>query len=218
MLTNGKQIAAARQLLEWSQADLAEKAGVSKPSIIRMEKDLFSVKDDSRRSVQEAFSSTDIEFVEGGVRQVNKVVEIYEGDDCYIRLMDDAFIELSPTKGEILFSASDERRSPDVVINKFNAMRVSGIKMRSLIKDQDTYIMGELDEYRWMSNDLFVDGDVKVIFGDKVAYLMSWRGIPRVVTIKDKNIAEENKRFFEYIWNDSKRPTHTISDVRYENG
>lgn len=218
MLTDGKQIAAARQLLGWSQADLAEKAGVSKPSIIRMEKDLYSVKDDSRRSVEIAFTQDDVEFIDGGVRQINKVVNIYEGDDCYIRLMDDAFIELADSKGEILFSASDERRSPEIIINKFNAMRALGITMRSLIKSGDTYVMGELDEYRWMDDDLFVDGDVKVIFNDKVAYLMSWRGIPRVVIIQDKNIAEENKRFFDYVWSKSKKPQYTTSEVRYQNG
>ncbi len=218
MLTDGKQIAAARQLLGWSQADLADKAGVSKPSIIRMEKDLYSVKDDSRRSVEIAFTQDDVEFIDGGVRQINKVVNVYEGDDCYIRLMDDAFIELADTKGEILFSSSDERRSPEIIIKKFNTMRALGITMRSLIKSGDTYVMGELDEYRWMDDDLFVDGDVKVIFSDKVAYLMSWRGIPRVVIIQDKNIAEENKRFFEYVWSKSKKPQHTTSEVRYQNG
>ena len=218
MLTDGKQIAAARQLLGWSQADLADKAGVSKPSIIRMEKDLYSVKDDMRRSVEIVFSQDDVEFIDGGVRQINKVVNVYEGDDCYIRLMDDAFIELADTNGEILFSASDERRSPEIIINKFNAMRALGITMRSLIKSGDTYVMGELDEYRWMDDDLFVDGDVKVIFSDKVAYLMSWRGIPRVVIIQDKNIAKENKRFFEYVWNKSNKPQHTTSEVRYQNG
>lgn len=218
MLTEGRQIAAARQLLGWSQADLAEASGASKPSIVRLEKDLYSVRDDIRQSVKEILEKDDIEFIEGGARQIPKFIDIYEGDDCYIRLMDDAYIDLSKNKGEILFSASDERRSPQIVIDKFNAMRKAGIKMRSLIKDQDTHIMGQLEEYRWMDARLFVDGDVKAIFLDKVAYLMSWKGIPRVVVIRDKTIAEENKRIFNFVWSVSKKPTHTTATERYIDG
>ncbi len=216
MLTDGKQIAAARQLLGWSQADLAERAGVSKPSVIRIEKDLMGVKDEIRKALVKSMNAENIEFIQGGARQINKVIDIYEGEDCYVRLMDDAYIELAETKGEILFSASDERRSPKIIIDKFNAMRAAGITMRSLIKDGDTHIMGPLAEYRWMNDALFVDGDVKAIFSDKTAYLMSWRGVPRVVIIKDQNIAEENKRIFEFIWSISKTPTHSTAEEKYK--
>lgn len=215
MLTDGKQIAAARQLLGWSQADLAERAGVSKPSIIRIEKELRTVKDDIRSSITQAFSENNIEFIEGGARINQKIIEIYEGETCYVRLMDDAYLDLVSSKGEILFSGADETRSPQLIINKFNVMREEGIKMRSLIKDGDTFLMGNLDEYRWMDDDLFVASDVKAIFGNKTAYLMTWGNTPRVVIVKDKNIAEENRRLFEYVWKTSSKPPKSTAAVRY---
>lgn len=215
MLNDGKQIAAARQLLDWSQTDLAEKSGVSKPSIIRMEKDLHSVKDELRMRVLDTFAKDNIEFIEGGTRINQKIVQIIEGDDCYVRLMDQAYLELANNKGEILFSGSDETRSPNVIIQKFNFMRAASIKMRSLICHGDAFVMGHLNEYRWMDVNLFSTGDVKVIFGNKVAYLMSWHKIPRVILIEDKNIADENKRLFEYIWSISPEPPHTIAKTRY---
>ncbi len=95
-------------------------------------------------------------------------------------------------------------------------MRRSGIPMRLLVKDHDTYLMGRLDEYRWLDDRLFVDGDVKVIFGNTVAYLMTWHETPRVVLINDKTIAEENYRIFNFLWDVSRKPTHTTADRFYE--
>ena len=203
MHTDGKQIAAARQLFGWSQADLADRAGVSKPSIIRMEKDLNSVKYDVQSHVQRAMELSKIEFIDSGIRINEKIVSIIEGNDCYLKLLDEAFIALAPTKGEFLKSGANERRSSKAVINKLNEMRDAGITFRSLLKNKDTYMNGPHEEYRWMDDDLYVDSDVKVIFSNKVAYLMSWLSTYRIIVIEDEKIAEENKRTFNYIWKNS---------------
>lgn len=86
--------------------------------------------------------------------------------------------------------------------------------MRSLIKENDTYIMGDISDYRWMNNTLFLDSDVKVIFDQYVVYFMSWKEIKKAIIINDKNIADENRRTFEYIWESSKTPTNTSSQER----
>ena len=150
MLTDGKQIAAARQLLGWSQADLAEKAGVSKPSIIRMEKDLYSVKDDMRRSVEMAFIQDDVEFIDSGTRINKKIVTIIEGDDCYLKLLDDVEKALIGTDKYMFLSGADETRSSNEVTQRTREMLKKGILMRFLIRENDTHIMGNIQQYRWM--------------------------------------------------------------------
>ena len=79
MLSNGRQIAAARQLLDWSQDDLAKKSGVSKPTIIRMEKDLYSVKDDLRNKVIAAVNDNGLEFTPLGVQATTNKITKFEG-------------------------------------------------------------------------------------------------------------------------------------------
>lgn len=212
MLTSGKQIAAARQLLGWSQADLADRSGVSKPSIIRIEKDLMSVKYDVRQSIEKPFLDNNLEFIEGGARLSKKIVHIIEGDDCYQRILDDAFRDLSKTDGEFLKSGANEKRSNTVVIDKLNFMRESGIKFRSLLKKGDTFMRGPIEEYRWLDDSLYVESDVKFIYSNKVGYLMSWFETYRVILIEDEKIAEENKRIFNYIWNLSEKP-HQKSEI-----
>ncbi len=211
-----EQIRAARALLKWGQNDLASASGVSVPAIANIETERQKPNDQTQRKLLEAFQAEGIEFIEGGVRRVQKLVKIYEGEDCYLRLLDDAFITLVKDKEEILFSAADDRRSPPEVIEKLRAMRRSGIKMRSLIKDKDTYLTGHASEYRWMDERVFAEGDVKVIFGNTVAYLMTWLSEPRIVAIQDGHIANENRRAFNFLWDISSKPTHSTSPIRYE--
>lgn len=215
MLTDGKQIAAARQLLGWSQADLAEKAGVSKPSIIRMEKDLYSVKDDSRKSVEQAFDNHNVEFIDGGTRINQKIVTIIEGDDCYLKLLNDVEKELKGTDQYMFLSGADETRSSNEVTQKTKEMLKKGILMRFLIRENDTHIMGNIQQYRWMEEQLFIDSDVKVIYANKTAYLVYRANKPQIIIIDDINIAEENKRMFLFIWKMSKIPSHTTATEFY---
>jgi transcriptional regulator with XRE-family HTH domain len=218
MHLTSEQIRAARAILKWGQSDLAAAAGVSVPTVARIETDQVKPDDQTVAKLGAAFHAKGIAFIEGGVRRTQNLVKIYEGSDCYLKLLDDAFLTLIKDQGEILFSAADDSRSPPVVIEKFRAMRRSGIRMRSLVKDKDTYLMGDVSEYRWMDDRLFVDGDVKVVFGDVVAYLMTWLDEPRVVIIQDKHIADESRRVFEFLWEISRKPTHSTAEEKLDQG
>jgi predicted transcriptional regulator len=64
MPTNS-QFRAARSLLDWKQSDLAKAAGVSEPSIKRLERDVLSVSQDLVQRTQAALESAGIEFIQG---------------------------------------------------------------------------------------------------------------------------------------------------------
>lgn len=216
MLILPDQIRAARALLKWGQDELSKRSGVSVPAIANIENEKQQPTVGTQQKMYDVLVDAGIEFIDGGVRRAQNLISIYEGNDCYLRLLDDAFLTLSKTKGEFLLSGADERRSSDDVTEKTRAMRRSGITMRFLVKNGDTHLMGALDEYRWMDEGLFAGGDVKVIYDANVAYLMTWRGTPRVVIIKDANIAEENRRLFNWVWDNARTPTHSTSPVLYE--
>jgi len=151
--------------------------------------------------------AANLEFVNGGARINKKIVHIIEGDDCYQKVLDDAYSILSKTKGEFLKSSANEKRSSDAVISKLNLMRESGIEFRSLLKNGDNFMRGPAEEYRWLDDDLYVESDVKIIYANKVGYLMSWLNTYRIVLIEDEKIAEENKRIFNFIWKQSTKPS-----------
>jgi transcriptional regulator with XRE-family HTH domain len=60
-----EQIRAARGLLGWSQTNLAEAAGLSLPTIKRMERESDGpvVSDDARTAVQGALQKAGVEFI-----------------------------------------------------------------------------------------------------------------------------------------------------------
>ncbi|MCB9980703.1 MAG: helix-turn-helix transcriptional regulator [Rhodospirillales bacterium] len=208
-MINAKQIRAARAILGWSQQDLADAIGMSKPTIVEAEKDGHQPRLETTGLIQAAFEDKGLDFIVGGVKERVDIVEILDGDDCGIRLLNAAHQALRTTGGDILFYGASERRSTDEIIRKSMEIRQSGIKTRFLIENNDTHILGPLEEYRWMPDKLWLDSDAKTIFGDIVAYAVTWQNKPKIICFKDKRISEIEKKIFDFVWDISAKPTHT---------
>lgn len=212
------QIRAARNFLNLDQKIVAQAVGVSGMNISDIENEKGSPRASTLKSIQTFFEARGIKFTErGGIEPAQNYVTIYEGHNSYIDFLNNAQEQLARSNGEILFSGADERRSSGAIIEKLGEMRTQNVTMRSLIRHGDTHIMGLLPEYRWMPESLFVEGDVKIIYADRVAYLISWEeAMTRVIEIRDKIIAEEARRHFEFVWTQSEGPDHSTSTVLYE--
>jgi transcriptional regulator with XRE-family HTH domain len=60
-----EQLRAARGLLGWSQSRLAAQAGLSLPTVKRVDADLgFRVSDEARNKLQRALESAGVEFID----------------------------------------------------------------------------------------------------------------------------------------------------------
>lgn len=64
MIVSVAQIRAARGLIGWSQVALAKAAGVSEPTIKRIEGGKASVSDDTRSAIRAALEAAGVIFVE----------------------------------------------------------------------------------------------------------------------------------------------------------
>src|ERR1700757_5047469 len=73
------QIRGARGILNWSQADLAERTGISATSIGSIENGVSTPRANTLTLIQKAFESAGIEFIDGGVRLRRSDVRVYEG-------------------------------------------------------------------------------------------------------------------------------------------
>lgn len=215
-MTSIEQIRAARALLGWSQKDLAERAGLSQTGIARIENGSSRPTTQTLDLIGAAFRAAYIEFIPDGVRRMSDIVSIREGADCYLAVLDEAFGELAYKNGEMLFWAADERRSGNAVIEKTRALRRAGVKIEFLIRDRDTFLMGRPEEYRWLDEALFADGDVKMIFSNRVCHLVSWRENLKTITLRDDHMADEERRLFDYFWNHAKRPQKSTASVSYD--
>jgi predicted transcriptional regulator len=65
-LTSVRQIKAARALLGWSQGDLAERSGISEPTIARLEslEGQLGGRRDTANKIRKAIESAGIEFID----------------------------------------------------------------------------------------------------------------------------------------------------------
>jgi len=169
--------------------------------------------------IQLALENEGIEFLRhNGVHKRDDLIIKYEDSDyhkCFYKFFTDVYNTVKNTNSEILLSGADERRADNEAIKLYRKTVKSGIKTRWLIENGNTNVIGDLNNYRWMPDQIFVNSGVKVIYEDYTAYVMGWRKTAKVIVIKDKNIADEARNHFNYVWKNSTPVTHSTSKIRY---
>lgn len=211
-----RQIRAARALIEIKQEDLAKAAGVSLTTIQRLEAgEEGNAK--TQAKIKRALQSLGVSFTEKGVTWDEFPVLFTYGDThekAYLQLLSDAHEHLKTLKNpELLIMYADDRVSPPSVNDKYRAMRKDGIKMRQLIKEGNEYIIGPLDEYRYIPAKFFANR-VTLIYGDRIANETAdvHRGIIRVDSLN----AEIQRSTFNMLWEMLEKPKRSIADDRFE--
>src|ERR1700690_3026372 len=105
MTPTGKQIKAARILADWDRSELAQKSGVSIMTLQFAENDERIPKPKTMDKIVSAFSDAGIEFLDNeGVRRRNDILRVLEGRASYLEVLEDVFLTLQETGGEVLFS------------------------------------------------------------------------------------------------------------------
>jgi predicted transcriptional regulator len=116
MLITGRQIAAARSLLNISQDDLAKKAGVGRVTIARFENGDSEPRDNIIEALKTTIENMGIEFIHGGAIPRRSSIKQIFGSDCFVKLLEMICYKLN--KGEeVLFICSYENLSPPDVVN-----------------------------------------------------------------------------------------------------
>lgn len=211
-MITGRQIRAARALLDWTAVDLAEKSGLTRETVSRIEAEVVKGKEDSVDRIRNVFDANGVEFLDqSGVRQKSDRVREIEGSDCYARLLDEIFYLLDKDE-EFLVAWADETLSPDAVHGAYQRIVNKGILYRKLIRQGNRHICGPLDWYHYVDPNYYQNATA-VFFRDKSAYLTEdWK---KVVILKDRSLAEANKNFFNMIWNSTIAPGESTSNVKY---
>ncbi len=209
-----EQIRAARALLGWSQKELASRCnGVSEPTVKLIENGRVNSSPETLGAIQNTFEMAGLEFMEGGVRFIPDVIQTFEGKDCYLRLLDDVFYTLKGADNkELLISCADDSVSPPAVNNKYREMRAAGIRMRQIVEEGNDYLMGPLEEYRYMPKDYFVNR-VTLVYGPRFATVL--QNETKVTVFKDPALAHVQRNLFNFIWSVTKQPKASNANERF---
>lgn len=211
-----EKLRAARALLNWTQDEVAGAADVSVASIRKIEAGENSPTGRTQAKILKALEKHGISFSAKGVEKDEFPVYFIEGEsheDAYLKLLADAFEHLKGAEDpELLIMYADDSVSPPSVNAAYREMRAAGIRMRQLVAEGNTYIIGPLQEYRYIPKEYFINR-VTLVYGDCTANETGdvMRGMVRV----DPLNAEIQRNTFNILWKVLEQPKETKANERF---
>jgi len=130
-------------------------------------------------------------------------MEILEGKECLKTLMKDI---LKTGKSFIAWGATNRVNDylPDFFIEKYlNERKRKKIRARQLFTELYGVLDSPLSDNRKLAKE-FASPTTTVVYGNKVVIIF-WFEIPRVVLIKNKELAKSYSKHFELMWDASVR-------------
>src|SRR5882672_6670635 len=103
MMINAEQIRAARALLDWSTADLAQQAGLTVNGINKIERGHVQAHRETMEVLTRIFEEAGVEFLPGsGLRKKDRIIKTFDGEGANHSILDDIYNTLKDKGGEIL--------------------------------------------------------------------------------------------------------------------
>ena len=110
MAITGRQIRAARALLDMSQEELAKLTGLTPQGLRKIEDESVHPREGTLSDILKAFDDKGVEFTENqGVRFKANDIEIFQGADRFDDFYDFLYQHLKRCGGDVCVSVTDER-------------------------------------------------------------------------------------------------------------
>lgn len=211
-----EQIRAARALLNWKQSDLAEKSGISLPSINNIERNIGSPRLSTLEALRGALQSAGIDFIgNNGVQKHSEIFEMkeFQGDEFIEKLNDDLFQCMRGSDDVVMMYGIDDRmypkHAPQQTIRYYEHQKKTGFVEKVLSRQEDTFFLSPVHCYRWTLPET-VGLVPYYVYKDRIALIM-WEK-KRVILIRSQDIADTFQKQFEFLWDQAKPvPTDSIN-------
>ena len=203
------QISAGIALLGLTQKSFAEEIGISNAKLSKA----LSGETKSKNVLFElktALESEGIIFTKSGVERSSGYETVLSGDNCYLELLSKIMID--PSVDELLVMFASDKISPPAVNHCYRFLRNKGVSMRQLIAADDTYIMGQLEEYRTIPEKYFTN-IVTLVYGNSVAQVSGDE--KRIVIYADPKLARREGKIFNYFWDHGGKPEASSADEKF---
>lgn len=208
-----EQIRAARALLDWSQSDLAEHAGLSQTGIARIENGTNKPNSSTLEKINNAFDQSDIEFLgESGLRKRSGEVRTLRGNNAMSDFLDDVYetavkygTKENPT--EVFLSnvvhenwikwmgAERWQNHTDRMTKDKDVMDV-----RIIVKEGDYNFPAQAySQYKWFPEHFFSDKSFYSYY-DKLAFLNFGADGIRIDIMQNKDFAKGYRDLFIIAW------------------
>jgi transcriptional regulator with XRE-family HTH domain len=201
-------------LLNWSQPDLAKRCGMHKQTISNFEAERSTPSNTSLELMMRTLENGGVEFgLDNGVSLPSVKHMKLDQPGWFVELLDDVIFSLkNEDQKELLIYGGDNRVYTPEVVEKLRELRKGGVRMREMVCQGNSYLMGPEEEYRWIPKKRFKNFNT-IIYANKVCLdFRSWAGI----LIVNKGWAETERNKFEMLW-EAGLPVkgESIADERY---
>lgn len=197
------QISAARAMTGWSQTELAERANSSLTTISQAETGNSVVSTKLAAKIEQVFKSEGIFFTERGVEKRDTAIYTIGGEGWWLQVLDDVYQSMIDQKGEILLFCADDRESGEEVVRSWARIRKLGVSVRQLVREDNDYLLGPVNEYRWIPKEFFTNY-VTMVYGEKVCICAE--NNTKAVIFKDRQLARMMTNLFNWNWSHAEQP------------
>lgn len=211
-----EQIRAARALLGWSQADLAERADLSQTGIARIENGANKPNSSTLEKIETAFERAHIEFLGmTGVRRKTGEIRVLRGREGFRAFMDDVYETVKEFGGEICVYNVDEKNWIKWMGEeeyKAHAARMQKITKpthaKIMIEEGDFFfIASDFAQYKWFPKKLF-NRQSFYYYGNKLAFLSFEESDVKIMILDQSEFADGFHVLFNIAWDYvAKEPT-----------
>lgn len=207
------QIRAARGLINWTQRQLADAAGLSLRTLSSIELGETVPRLDTLSSIQSAFEAKNVIFgPEDAVKLASERLDIqkFEGPTCMEILMTDVVDQLRWHGGDCYTNGPNEEHYltlNEKMVDRFYADCFT-YKIRDFVLVEKGFsdFISRPSHYRWVSRDIL--GKLAyTVYHDSVA-LLTFEKTPRLVIIRNQSIADHFMKQFNSVWAMSQTPTY----------
>ncbi|MDD2324404.1 MAG: helix-turn-helix transcriptional regulator [Alphaproteobacteria bacterium] len=210
-MITGRQIRAARGLLEWKAEDLAKKAGTTRVTISKIESDLVQPQEKTLTRILAAFDKHGVEFLEDeGVKIRKQNMRIYSGKAGYRQLLDHIYETLKDGGRIRQFNFGDERYLPyaDNFVSEHTQRmgEIDGLDAQVLAIKGEVNLPLAYCEYRTLDKAYAVMAPYYIYDDYLVMSLNESSHKKEFITIHSKFLTERYVQEFELFWSKADTP------------
>ena len=210
MPITAKQIAMARILLDLSQKDLADKLGMARKTVMRLENNQSPGSTKTMDKIQTYFENNSIIFkgLYGVDKATNQIIRL-KGQEGFKQFYEDFYTVLTNDKRNVCVSNSPEHEFKKYFGDNLKAhiqkVLNLGIRYKILIRQNDThFITPEYAEYRWMPEEYYASVPF-FVYGHKLAIFLFQKEL-NIIVIDYPEIAGAYRVQFEGFWKNAIKP------------
>lgn len=204
-----EQIRAARALLDWSQADLAEQAGLSQTGIARIENGTNKPNSKTLTKIETAFDASNIEFIDDtGVKKRSSEVRVLRGAAGLRQFFNELYEVAKEQGGDIcLFNGTPARLNEWLSGEWYSMHQERMLQIRDnynykiIVRRGETALPAkEYATYKFFPEDMFNDRAI-YIFGNIIYFRDQDQDDIRLIRIEQPDLAASMCVLFDIAWN-----------------